>query len=40
MEANTLIHYVVVGEANSKNIVYDYLSPSQSQKNYSAVSLL
>jgi hypothetical protein len=36
MEGNTLIHYVVVGELGSSKIVYDFVSDSQSQKNYSA----
>ena len=40
MEANSMIFYAVIGESGTSNIVYDYLAPTQSQKNYSAVSLV
>ncbi|CAI2381070.1 unnamed protein product [Moneuplotes crassus] len=36
MESSSLVHYVVIGEKGSKNIVYDYLSPARNKKDYSA----
>ena len=32
-----MIFYSVIDELGTSNIIYDYLSPTQSQKNYSAV---